>query len=330
MISPGRATIPSATASAKCRLKACCAQTGYPLPGRANWGPAPLRWLAAGVCPTPAQQIVCPAEVRPSRCTPSASGVWPRHAASRAPRGVCTPVVDALQALRGVPCTVAVTMGADMGALPRFEPPSALMQCLGWSRPHLPLVQRRQQGARTKTGQTPGPPRTGRRRLGVSLSREGQPPGATATRTPTPQVSRTAVGRPTSGCGKRSRRLVATGKHAHGVPGAMARELRGLSCGPWPRRCPSPCKDPKTVCATPSLSATHAQVCQRASEETQPRCRCNPRRREEARKGDSCLERGRHPTEAQEGGTQPTESRRINRRVFLAPPLLMHKGTKNA
>ena len=26
--------------------------------GRAHWGPAPLRWLAEVVCPTPAQQIV--------------------------------------------------------------------------------------------------------------------------------------------------------------------------------------------------------------------------------------------------------------------------------
>jgi hypothetical protein len=32
--------------------------------GRATWGPAPLRWLAAGVCPTPAQPLVFPAEVR--------------------------------------------------------------------------------------------------------------------------------------------------------------------------------------------------------------------------------------------------------------------------
>jgi hypothetical protein len=41
------------------------------------------------------------------------------------------PNTIALQALRGVQCTVAVTMVADMGDLTRFEPPSALMQFLG-------------------------------------------------------------------------------------------------------------------------------------------------------------------------------------------------------
>ena len=41
------------------------------------------------------------------------------------------PVVDALQALRGVPFTVAVTMVADIGDLTRCEPPSALMKFLG-------------------------------------------------------------------------------------------------------------------------------------------------------------------------------------------------------
>jgi hypothetical protein len=41
------------------------------------------------------------------------------------------PVVDALQALRGGPCTVAVTMVAAMGDLTRCDPPSALRTFLG-------------------------------------------------------------------------------------------------------------------------------------------------------------------------------------------------------
>ena len=44
--------------AAQCRLKAflLCQDIGYT--GRANGGPAHLRWLAEVVCPTPAQQIV--------------------------------------------------------------------------------------------------------------------------------------------------------------------------------------------------------------------------------------------------------------------------------
>jgi len=34
------------------------------------------------------------------------------------------------------------------------------------------------------------------------------------------------------------------------------------------------------------------------------------------------------PDGCKEGGTQPTESSRINRRFFLAPPLFMRKGEK--
>lgn len=41
------------------------------------------------------------------------------------------PVVDALQALRGVQFTVAVTIVAELGDLTRFDKPSQLMSYLG-------------------------------------------------------------------------------------------------------------------------------------------------------------------------------------------------------
>jgi transposase len=44
--------------AAKNRLQAFLLRQDIRYEGRATWGPAPLRWLAAGVCPTPAQQIV--------------------------------------------------------------------------------------------------------------------------------------------------------------------------------------------------------------------------------------------------------------------------------
>ena len=40
------------------RLKACLLRQDMRDAGRANWGPAHLRWLAEVVCPTPAQHIV--------------------------------------------------------------------------------------------------------------------------------------------------------------------------------------------------------------------------------------------------------------------------------
>jgi transposase len=137
------------------------------------------------------------------------------------------PVVDALQALRGVPCTVAVTMVADIGDLTRFANPSELMKFLGVVPSEYASGERRQQGAMTKTGNTHA------RRVLVE--------GAWAYRYPA-KVSRHVPLRlehqphsmqdiswkaPVRRC-KRYQRLVAKGKHAHVVTVAMARELVGF------------------------------------------------------------------------------------------------------
>jgi transposase len=62
------------------------------------------------------------------------------------------PVVDALQALRGVPFTVAVTIVAELGDLTRFDKPSQLMRYLGLTPSEYSTGDQRHQGAITKTG----------------------------------------------------------------------------------------------------------------------------------------------------------------------------------
>src|SRR5919109_4645716 len=49
---------------AKFRLKACLLRHDIRYTGRANWGPAHLRWLSEVVCPTPTQQMVFQEYVR--------------------------------------------------------------------------------------------------------------------------------------------------------------------------------------------------------------------------------------------------------------------------
>src|SRR5499426_2905713 len=49
---------------AKVRLQACLLRHDIRYTGRANWGPAHLRWLAEVICPPPAQQSVFQAYVR--------------------------------------------------------------------------------------------------------------------------------------------------------------------------------------------------------------------------------------------------------------------------
>jgi len=99
--------------------------------GRANWGPAHLRWLAAVVCPTPAQHIVLQAYVRAVTEHTERLGRWDQELREQVTTWRLHPVVDALQALRGVQCTVAVTMVAAIGDVTRCEHPSELMKFLG-------------------------------------------------------------------------------------------------------------------------------------------------------------------------------------------------------
>jgi transposase len=81
------------------------------------------RWLAEVVCPTPAQQIVFQEY---SRAVTEHTARLQRleqalHAQVQLWR--MAPVVEALQALRGVQFTVAVTTVAELGDLTRFDNP---------------------------------------------------------------------------------------------------------------------------------------------------------------------------------------------------------------
>jgi transposase len=116
---------------AKCRLQAFLLRQDIRDAGRANWSPAPLRWLAEVVWPTPAHQIVFQEYVRTVTEHTERLGRLDQERREQGTTWRLHPVVDALQALRGVPCTVAVTMVAEIGDLTRFEHPSALMQFLG-------------------------------------------------------------------------------------------------------------------------------------------------------------------------------------------------------
>jgi transposase len=136
-------------------------------------------------------------------------------------------VVAALQALRGVQGTVAVTTVAALGALTRCDPPRALMKFLGRIPAAYSTGERRRQGARTTAGTTPArralvegawasrsPAQVRRHR---PLRREKHPKAL-------PAIRWKAQVRP---C-QRDRTLIAHGKHANQVVVAMARALMGF------------------------------------------------------------------------------------------------------
>ena len=140
--------------TAQFRLKALLLRHDIRYTGRATWGPAHLRWLSEVVCPTPAQQIVFHEYVR--AVTAHTDRLQrldqARHEPVTAWR-LC-PVVGALQALRGVQLTVAVTTVAALGDLTRFEHPRQRMHDLGLTPSEYASGERRRQGGITKTGHT--------------------------------------------------------------------------------------------------------------------------------------------------------------------------------
>lgn len=209
------------------RRNACLRRHAIRSTGRATWRPAHLRWLSEVVCPTPAQPSVFQAYVQTG--TEQTERLQRRAQARQAQvtPGRVSPVVEALQALRGVQCTVAVTTVAELGDLTRFENPRQLMHDLGLTPAAYSSGARRHQGRMTKTGTTHARralvegawayryPANGSRHLPRRL--EKRPKAIQAIRWKA-QVRL---------C-QRYRRLMATGTHAHQVVVAMARALRAF------------------------------------------------------------------------------------------------------
>jgi transposase len=212
---------------AKFRLKALLLRHDSRDTGRANGGPAHLRWLAEVGCPTPAQPIVFQAYVRAVQEHTERLQRLDQELHEQVTTWRLSPVVEALQALRGVQFTVAVTLVAEMGDLTRFDSPRELMKFLGLIPSESSSGTQRRQGSITKAGHTHA------RRVLVE--------GAWAYRYPAkvsrhlqlrlekqPKVIQDIRWKAQVRRCKRYRRLVSRGKHANVVTVAIARELTGF------------------------------------------------------------------------------------------------------
>jgi transposase len=213
--------------TAKFRLKAFLLRHDIRYTGRATWSPAHLRWLAEVVCATPTQQIVFQAYVRAVNEHAERLQRLEQELCEQVKTWRLAPVVEALQALRGVQFTVAVTIVAELGDLTRFENPRQVMKYLGLIPSEYSSGERRRQGSITKAGNT--------------HARRALVEGAWAYRYPAkvsrhlqlrletqPQVIQNISWKAQVRLCKRYRRLSARGKHANQVVVAMARELAGF------------------------------------------------------------------------------------------------------
>jgi transposase len=213
--------------AAKFRLKAFLLRHDIRYTGRATWNPAHLRWLSEVVCPTPAQHIVFQEYVRAVNEHTERLQRLDQELQEQVKSWRLHPVVEALQALRGVQFTVAVTTVAELGDLTRFDNPRELMKFLGLIPSEYSTGERRRQGSITKAGNT--------------HARRALVEGAWAYRYPA-KVSRhlqlrlEKLPKPIQDISwkaqarlcKRYRRLIARGKHANQVVVAIARELVGF------------------------------------------------------------------------------------------------------
>jgi transposase len=210
--------------AAKLRLKSFLLRHGLNYTGRANWNDAHRRYLAKVTCPTPAQRIVFQEYVRAVDEQVERVRRLEEELAELAPTWRLYPVVEALQAMRGVQWVVAMTVVAELGDLTRFDNPRQLAAFVGLTPSEHSSGPKRRQGGITKTG-------NGRARR-VLIE------GAWAYRY-APKVSE-AIQKRLEGlpqeiqdigwkaqvrlC-RRFRRLKARGKHANVVVAAIAREM---------------------------------------------------------------------------------------------------------
>lgn len=138
--------------AAKQRLKSFLLRLGLNYVGRADWNDAHKRYLAKVVCPTPVQQIVFQESIHAVDEQAERLVRLEEQLRERAPKWRLWPVVEALQALRGVEWVVSLTVVAELGDLTRFDNPRQLAAFVGLIPSEHSSGEKRRQGSITKTG----------------------------------------------------------------------------------------------------------------------------------------------------------------------------------
>lgn len=208
----------------KQRLKSFLLRLGLPYTGKAMWTPAHRRYLAKIVCPTPAQQIVYQELLHAVDEQSARMGRLEAELQGLLPGWRLQPVVQAVQALRGVQWLVALTVLAELGDLTRFTSPRQLAAFVGLIPSEYSSGETRRQGGITKSG-------NGRaRRALVEAAWAYRHPAKVSVQIQQrlealPASIQAIAWKAQTRLCRRYRRLLARGKHANTVIAAIAREL---------------------------------------------------------------------------------------------------------
>jgi transposase len=222
-----RATAVRVLGKARQHLQGFLLRHGRIYPGKKGWTGAYRRWLARVRFDHPAQQVVLQdyihavedAEARVERLVAQIEHLLPNWS--------MRPVVEAVQAMRGVGLIVAVTVVAEVGDFSRFENPRQLMAYLGL------VPSEHSSGATVRKG--------GITKAGNALARRVLIEGAWTYRMPArvspklharlealPKIVRDIAWKAQVRLCNRYRRLAACGKAKAVVTTAIAREMVGF------------------------------------------------------------------------------------------------------
>lgn len=213
--------------SAKSALKSFLLRHGRRFSGKAIWGKAHWGWLSDQKFDFPHQQFVFEDYKRRIHDLADRCDRLDEVLKEAVSGWLLGPLVHALQALRGVKLTAAVTLVAEIGDLRRFDSPKQLMAWLGLVPAEYSSGKRIKRGEITRSGNAAArtmliesawhyrfPAREGR----ALLKRNGEIPE---------HIKAIAWKAQVRLCGK-YRRLAASGKQTVKVVTAVARELAGF------------------------------------------------------------------------------------------------------
>jgi transposase len=197
---------------------------GRHYPGKKTWGKAHLNWLTSQKLEYPEQRIAFEEQLLAVRQAKERVGRLEQAIRESVADWSLAPVVEALQAMRGIALVTAVSFLAEIGDLTRFENPRQLMAFLGLTPSERSTGESVKRGGITKAGNTRArrllvesawsyryPPRVSKEKLAVVEAAPG----------PVREIAWKAQMRL---CG-RFRTLTRKGKRSTVVATAVAREL---------------------------------------------------------------------------------------------------------
>ena len=193
-----------------------------------NWTLAHRRWLTTLRFEHPAQQIVLQDYIHAVEDAKARRDALMAQIEALLPRWSMAPLVEALQAMRGVALIVAVTLVAEVGDLTRFDNPRQLMAYVGLvpsEHSSGPSIRR---GGITKAGN--GEARRVLIEAAWSYRMQARVSRCLLNRLEgLPKEVRDIAWKAQVRLCARSRRLQAAGKHANVVMAATAREMLGFA-----------------------------------------------------------------------------------------------------